>query len=134
MNLRDEEADDAPDVEDVNEEAQPAVGDGLRVVGAGLGAREEGLPAVDLLRRVDEHAVVARRHAAEDQDHGPGVQLSQVRLPRPRDLLEPRPLDERDVDLLRFRGLAASRPHRLVGHHCRCRVLIFASLLVCLPV
>src|SRR5437868_6718741 len=94
-----EKAEDAPDVEDVHQQAQPAIRNGLGVIRPRLGPWEEPLPAVDLLRCVDEHTVVPRRHAPQCQDHGDGVQLPQMRLPRPRHLLETGPFDEGYLDL-----------------------------------
>ncbi len=113
-----EEADDAPDIEDVYQQPQPAVRDGLRVVRPDLGPWEEILPTVDLLRRVDQHAIVPRRHAPQRQDHGPRIQLPQMRLPRPRYFLKLRPLHKGYLDL--FPLSTAPRPDRFAAHHCWC--------------
>lgn len=76
MSSRYEEADDASDIENVYQESQPAVRDGLRVVRPDLGPREELLPTIDLLRCVHQHAIVSRRHTPEYQNHGPRIEFS----------------------------------------------------------
>ncbi len=68
---RDEEGHDGANVEHVDEDGEFAVEDRILEARVVLELREEEpVPGVDLLRRVDQHAVVAGGCRGYNEDHG----------------------------------------------------------------
>lgn len=114
----DEERDDGTDVEHVDEDSK-------LVVVCNLGA-EERIPLVHLLGGVHEHAVVACGGRGNHEHERHGIQLAQMRLLGPVDLLEARGLSLGNLDLGR------DRRDTDVGRHCVC--LVGMTLVCCLVV
>jgi hypothetical protein len=92
-NIRgDEERDDGTDVEHVDENAKLVVI--LDVVSKVLA------PCVDLLRGVDEHAIVTGGGRGDHQEDGHEVEVAQMRLLGPGDLLEPGSICTGNLDVV----------------------------------
>lgn len=88
---RDEEGQDGTDIVDVDQDTELV---GVHVLG------EELLPEVHLLGRVEQHAIVAGGRGADEQEDGQEVELAQMRLLVPGDLLEPGRIGLGGVDVL----------------------------------
>lgn len=92
----DQEGDDGTDVVHVDEDAKLVL---VLVLG------EEVLPVIHLLGGVEEHAIVTRGGRADEQEDGEEVQVAQMRLLVPGDLLELGSLLTGGVQLLSRGGL-----------------------------
>lgn len=86
---RDEEGEYGANVEHVDEDGELAVEDGIDEVRLNLVLGEKvPVPGADMLRDVDEHAVVARRDRGHHEEDGEAVELPQMGFPLPVDALE----------------------------------------------